>query len=78
LGWPIALLAERLASVAGQDDPLDHYVEAHVHGPVLLAQDVEAIVLDPSYRNTEVEALALTHCPVASNGMPDFARMRIN
>ncbi len=51
-------LAERLASVAGHDDPLDHYVEAHVHGPVLLAQDVEAIVLDPSYRNTEVEALA--------------------
>jgi len=39
-------------------DPLDRYIEAHVHGPLLLADDVEAIVLDPCYRHTEVEAIA--------------------
>ena len=51
-------LVERLAAVAGQGDPLDHYIEAHVHGGVLIARDVEAIVLDPSFRHTGVEALA--------------------
>lgn len=30
------------------DDPLNDYVEAHVHGGVVLADDVEAVVLDPS------------------------------
>jgi hypothetical protein len=28
-------------------DPLDHYIEAHVHGSLTL-QDVEALVLDPA------------------------------
>jgi hypothetical protein len=51
-------LVERLAAVAGQGDPLDHYIEAHVHGGVLIPRDVEAIVLDPSFRHTRVEALA--------------------
>lgn len=51
-------LVEHLAAVAGQGDPLDHYIEAHVHGGVHIASDVDAIVLDPSFRNTEVEALA--------------------
>lgn len=37
---------------------LDDYVEAHVHGPVVLATDVEALVLDPCYRGTPVEAEA--------------------
>ncbi|MDH3705276.1 MAG: DUF3626 domain-containing protein [Acidimicrobiia bacterium] len=44
---------------------LDHYVEAQVHGGVQLAGDVQAIVVDPSFRGTEVaaelEALARTH-----------------
>lgn len=40
------------------DDPLDHYIEAHVHGPVLIPRDVEALVLDPSYRGTDIEAAA--------------------
>ena len=40
------------------DDPLDDYIEAHVHGPVKLAEDVEALVLDPCYRDTEVETVA--------------------
>ncbi len=56
-------VAERLDLVdrlhaAPPDDPLDHYIEAHVHGPLRLARDVEALVLDPSYRGTETETLA--------------------
>lgn len=53
-----------LATPADQDlatgvtDDLDSYVEAHVHGVVDLAEDVEALVLDPSYRGTEVEDAA--------------------
>jgi len=39
-------------------EPLDDYVEAHVHGTVLIARDVEAVVLDPSYRATSVETVA--------------------
>jgi hypothetical protein len=39
-------------------DPLDDHVEAQVHGPVRLASDVEALVLDPCYRDTDVEVLA--------------------
>ncbi|MEV6106602.1 DUF3626 domain-containing protein [Streptomyces sp. NPDC051940] len=33
---------------------LDHYVEAQVHGPVDLARDAEALVLDPSFAGTAV------------------------
>lgn len=39
---------------------LDDYVEAHVHGVIDLTTDVEAIVLDPCYRATAVEAAAAT------------------
>ncbi|WP_051717380.1 DUF3626 domain-containing protein [Streptomyces sp. NRRL F-5727] len=46
-------------------DPLDDYVEAQVHGPVEIARDVEALVLDPSHRGTAVEAAARRlPCPV--------------
>ncbi|GHJ45219.1 hypothetical protein Cs7R123_25610 [Catellatospora sp. TT07R-123] len=31
---------------------LDDYLEVQVHGPVLLARDVEAVVADPSFRDT--------------------------
>ncbi|SDF60345.1 Protein of unknown function [Blastococcus fimeti] len=34
---------------------LDDYVEAHVHGPVELATDVEAVVLDPCFRSSPTE-----------------------
>jgi len=59
-------VAERMALLplarAGRLDPradaLDGYIEAHVHGPLRLAWDVEALVLDPSFRGTEVEVLA--------------------
>lgn len=50
---------------AGDRDLLDDYIEAHVHGHLDVARDVEAVVLDRSYRGTVVEAAAarLT-CPV--------------
>lgn len=47
-----------LAKTAPAADPLDRYVEAHVHGPLIVADDVEAVVLDPSHRGTAVEAVA--------------------
>lgn len=34
---------------------LDSYVEAQIHGGVLLSRDVEALVLDPAFRGTPVE-----------------------
>jgi len=45
-------------ALAGHEDPLHNYIEAHVHGPLLLDRDVEMLVLDPCYRGTEVEAAA--------------------
>ncbi|XZE51499.1 DUF3626 domain-containing protein [Planctomycetaceae bacterium SH139] len=40
-------------------DELDRYIEAHVHGPVSLLQDVEALVLDECYRGTQVSVDAM-------------------
>jgi hypothetical protein len=60
-----------LAAMAAADDkdPLDDYIEAHVHGVLDLAADVEALVLDPGYAGTEVEADArLLGCPVEWHG----------
>ncbi|MEU9032201.1 DUF3626 domain-containing protein [Streptomyces sp. NPDC048383] len=52
-------------ALADRQDALDDYIEAHVHGPVRLRRDVEALVLDPCYRRTPVEAAALrVGCPV--------------
>jgi hypothetical protein len=51
----------RLIALAEADVPadlLDSYVEAHVHGPVRFEPDVEAVVLDPSHRGTDVEEAA--------------------
>lgn len=50
---------------ADRRDLLDDYVEAQVHGHIDLASDVEAVVLDPSYRATPVEEAArILTCPV--------------
>ena len=50
---------------ADERDTLDDYIEAHIHGPLRLADDVEALVLDPCYHDTEVEALAhALPCPI--------------
>jgi hypothetical protein len=52
-----------LADAAGHDD-LDDYVEAQVHGGVVLARDAEAVVLDPCFRGTPVErAASRLDCP---------------
>lgn len=39
-------------------DTVDGHIEAQVHGSVRLDRDVEALVLDPSYRGTVVEDAA--------------------
>ena len=39
-------------------DLLDDYIEAHVHGVLRIADDVEAVVLDPCYGTTAVETAA--------------------
>jgi hypothetical protein len=46
-------LAELADTHAG--DPLDDYIEAHVHGGVRFARDAEALVLDPCFRGSQVE-----------------------
>jgi hypothetical protein len=55
-------VAERMSlievALADDQDELDDYIEAQVHGPVRLDRDVEALVLDPSYRGTDVETAA--------------------
>jgi hypothetical protein len=63
--------AMSLISYAEADgaDALDDYIEAQVHGPVRPGQDAEAVVLDPSFRGTEVDAAArLLGCPVEWHG----------
>ncbi|MDQ0986733.1 DUF3626 domain-containing protein [Streptomyces sp. V2I9] len=50
---------------ADQQDELDDYIEAQVHGSVQLRCDVEALVLDPCYQDTAVgEAALRLGCPV--------------
>ncbi|WTV80994.1 DUF3626 domain-containing protein [Streptomyces sp. NBC_00028] len=46
-------------------DALDGHIEAQIHGTLRLDRDVEALVLDPSYRGTAVDADARRlPCPV--------------
>lgn len=53
------------AAVHGGSDVLDDYVEAHVHGPVRFETDVAALVLDPCFEGSDVEATAQQlGCPV--------------
>ncbi|WP_415950557.1 DUF3626 domain-containing protein [Streptomyces sp. KLOTTS4A1] len=58
--FALASACERLVALALDDDrdTLDDYVESHVHGPVRLTADVEALVLDPCFRDTDVENAA--------------------
>lgn len=46
------------------NDPLNDYVEAHVHGGVTLTDDVEAAVVDPSDLEEHGDALSRLPCPV--------------
>jgi len=67
-------VASRLSTLialaeADDRDPLDDYVEAHVHGVIGFDRDVEAVVLDPCYRGTPVEDAAhRLGCPVRWHG----------
>ncbi|MDR0243452.1 MAG: DUF3626 domain-containing protein [Burkholderia sp.] len=64
-----ALIALATENRDGLDALLDNYIEAQVHGVVSLGDDVDAIVLDPSYRDTPVEAAAgRSGCPVEWHG----------
>jgi len=68
-GIPQRMGLIELARADTDRDALDDYIEAHVHGPVHIERDVEAIVLDPCYRGTEVEVAAeLLPCPVEWHG----------
>lgn len=52
-----AALADEAPDVVGvprEDDRLDGYIEAHIHSQVVLRDDVEAIVADPSFRGQPV------------------------
>jgi hypothetical protein len=53
-----AKMGQVLGALHAHDDPLDDYIEAHVHGPLRLVDDVEALVLDPCYQGTAIEAQA--------------------
>ncbi len=67
-------VASRLSTLialaeADDRDPLDDYIEAHVHGLVELDRDVEALVLDPCYRDTPIEtAASQLACPIEWHG----------
>lgn len=49
------------------DDPLNDYIEAHVHGGLSITQDVEALVLDPTDREAHAGVLAQIGCPVLAH-----------
>jgi hypothetical protein len=50
---------------ADDQDALNDYIEAQVHGEVVLTRDMEALVLDASYRDTPVEVAARRlSCPI--------------
>ncbi|NEC69315.1 DUF3626 domain-containing protein [Streptomyces sp. SID9727] len=52
-------------ALADEQDVLDDCIEAQVHGPVRPDRHAEALVLDPCYRGTDVEASAgRLGCPV--------------
>jgi len=53
---PLITLAENNEDCL--DPFLDNYIEAHVHGPLTIGKDVEAIVLDPSFAGTVIEEAA--------------------
>jgi hypothetical protein len=57
-GGPGAVPALIALCEAADMDVLDDYVEAHVHGGVRFDRDVEAVVLDPCFRDGPVESAA--------------------
>jgi len=59
VGDQMALIEMAMENGRGLD-LLDNYIEAHVHGSLRIADDVEAVVLDPSFQGTPVEDAART------------------
>jgi len=39
----------------GNLDQLDTYIEAQIHGDILINNDIECLVMDPVYKGTEIE-----------------------
>lgn len=55
-GLDVSTLLPRIVEAPRARRPgraLDDYIEAQVHGPIDLARDVEALVIDPSFDDTE-------------------------
>lgn len=60
---PLIELAEK--NELSLDPWLDNYIEAHIHGPLIIEEDVEALILDPSFKGTSIEkAAVLLGCDV--------------
>jgi hypothetical protein len=41
---------------------LNHYIEAQIHGDISLKEDVEMLVVDPSYQDTPIGEILKTLC----------------
>ncbi|NKF51297.1 DUF3626 domain-containing protein [Shewanella sp. WXL01] len=44
----------KLTDIKGGGSNLDHYIEAQVHADVSLEQDIDLLVIDPSYKGTSI------------------------
>jgi hypothetical protein len=55
---PLVALADENARVL--DPWLDNYIEAHIHGLLEIEEDVEALILDPSFKGTSIEDVAVS------------------
>lgn len=47
---------KRISQVMGRN--LDYCIETHIHGEVLLGEDIEALYLDGSFKDTEIHSLS--------------------
>ena len=52
----ILLSNDRISQVMGRN--LDYCIETHIHGEVLLDEDIEALYLDASFKDTEIQSFA--------------------
>lgn len=62
-----SLLPETAADLP-LDDPLNDYVEAHVHGGLVIDRDVEALVVDPVDWEVHADVLGRLDCPIELHG----------
>ncbi|KXF82862.1 hypothetical protein ATN88_23425 [Enterovibrio coralii] len=66
--------AQSLIQLLESDDvePLDAYIEAQIHDVIDLEKDIDALVLDPSFKGTEIEIFA-SNLPVKTEWHRGFA-----